>query len=83
VSSSPPPILRRIGVAATGGGVVLLGVVLMPLPGPGTLIAMVGLSILGREFAWARRLLARIRSGSGRMSRWALRRIDRSGGRGR
>ena len=69
---------RRIGVAFSGGGVVLLGIVLMPLPGPGTLIVMVGLSVLGREFAWAARLLARIRSGSSRVSRWALRRIDRS-----
>jgi uncharacterized protein (TIGR02611 family) len=76
-------LIRRIGVAFSGGGTVLLGVILMPLPGPGTLIVMVGLSVLAREFAWAERLLGRLRTGSSRLSRWALRQIDRSGDPGR
>ena len=36
-----------------------LGVLLLPLPGPGTAIIAAGLAILGREFPAARRLLDR------------------------
>jgi uncharacterized protein (TIGR02611 family) len=37
--------------------VVSLGLILVPLPGPGWLIVILGLSILAIEFVWARRLL--------------------------
>lgn len=47
----------RIGVGVIGGLVVLLGLVLVPFPGPGWLIVFVGLGILATEFAWAERLL--------------------------
>jgi uncharacterized protein (TIGR02611 family) len=47
----------RIGVAVVGGGIALLGLALVPLPGPGWLIVFVGLGILATEFAWAERLL--------------------------
>ena len=36
---------------------VLLGLVLVPFPGPGWFIVFVGLGILATEFAWAERLL--------------------------
>ncbi|MDM4763560.1 PGPGW domain-containing protein [Galbitalea sp. SE-J8] len=43
----------RAGVGVVGGATVALGVVLMPLPGPGTLISLGGLAILGTEFRGA------------------------------
>ena len=46
----------RTGVKVVGGTTVGLGVVLMPLPGPGTLIALGGLAILGTENERAKRL---------------------------
>lgn len=46
----------RTGVKVVGGTTVGLGVVLMPLPGPGTLIALGGLAILGTESERAKRL---------------------------
>lgn len=46
---------RRASVAVAGGTTVLVGIVLLPLPGPGTLVILGGLSILGREFPKARR----------------------------
>lgn len=42
-------LVYRTGVKVVGGTIVGLGIVLMPLPGPGTLIALGGLSILGTE----------------------------------
>lgn len=47
----------RIGVGVFGTAVVLLGLVLVPFPGPGWLIVFLGLGILATEFAWAERLL--------------------------
>lgn len=46
----------RTGVKVVGGTTVGLGVVLMPLPGPGTLIALGGLAILGTESERAKQL---------------------------
>jgi hypothetical protein len=49
----------RTGVKLVGGTTVGLGIVLMPLPGPGTLIALGGLAILGTESERAHTLNAR------------------------
>lgn len=46
---------RRVSVAMAGGSTVAVGLLLIPLPGPGTLVVLAGLSILGREFPTARR----------------------------
>ena len=47
----------RIAVGVVGSLVVVLGLALVPFPGPGWLIVFVGLGILATEFAWAERLL--------------------------
>lgn len=46
----------RTGVGVVGGTTVALGVVMMPLPGPGSLIALGGLGILGTEFEGAQKV---------------------------
>lgn len=48
---------KRIAVTIAGFVVVLVGIVLIPLPGPGWLIVFGGLAILATEYVWARRLL--------------------------
>jgi len=50
--------LRRVAISVAGFSVLLLGVVLLVVPIPGTTVVVVplGLTILAREFAWARRL---------------------------
>ncbi len=57
----------RIGVAVIGLVIIVVGVVLLPLPGPGWLIIFLGLGVWATEFAWASRLLRRVR---GFVSRW-------------
>jgi uncharacterized protein (TIGR02611 family) len=47
----------RVGVAVVGVTIVVVGIVLLPLPGPGWLIIFGGLFILSTEFVWAERLL--------------------------
>jgi hypothetical protein len=46
-------------VSVVGGTVILLGLVLLVIPGPGLLTIALGLAILTSEFLWARRLVAR------------------------
>lgn len=47
----------RTGAAALGVAIIVMGVVLLPLPGPGWLIIFAGLGVLATEFEWAARLL--------------------------
>lgn len=47
----------RITVGVVGALVIALGLLLVPFPGPGWLIVIIGLVILASEFAWARHLL--------------------------
>ena len=49
----------RAVVAIAGFVVVLVGLAMIPLPGPGLLVTAAGLAILALEFAWAERLLER------------------------
>lgn len=57
--------LRKALIAIVGGTVTVTGIVLIPLPGPGTLIALGGLAILGTEFPSAQRAVDRARSAIG------------------
>lgn len=53
--------LDRGATVVAGGLLVGLGILLIPLPGPGWFTLLVGLSLLGYEFRWAQRLLKTIR----------------------
>jgi len=48
---------KRIAVTIVGGAVLLAGVALLVLPGPGWLLIFIGLGILATEYVWAERLL--------------------------
>jgi uncharacterized protein (TIGR02611 family) len=49
-------LLDRVVVGVVGGAVIITGLALVPLPGPGWVIVFVGLAILSTEFVWADRL---------------------------
>jgi uncharacterized protein (TIGR02611 family) len=51
------PIARKIVVGVIGGTIVLFGIALLFLPGPGLVVIPIGLVVLASEFAWARYLL--------------------------
>lgn len=53
---------RRATVAVSGGATVLLGIALLPLPGPGTVVILAGLAVLRREFPVAGRAADGIKS---------------------
>lgn len=73
----------RAAVGVTGGATVALGIVLIPLPGPGGLIALGGLAILGTEFESAKkasdRAKAAAKAGAARLAERRARKASRPG----
>ena len=47
-------VAKRIAIGIVGGSVLVIGVLMIALPGPAFLVIPIGLGILGIEFAWAR-----------------------------
>ena len=56
-------ILRIIG----GYTLIVIGVPLLVLPGPGAPAILLGLALLGAEYVWARRLLDRVKKQGARL----------------
>lgn len=48
---------RRTGSEVLGWFLVVAGVILIPFPGPGTLVLVAGMALLSRHYVWAQRLL--------------------------
>ena len=53
--------VKKYSIAAVGFLVLAIGVVLMPLPGPGVLIVLVGVLILATQFEWAERRVDQVK----------------------
>lgn len=69
-------LIRAVRIGA-GAVVVLLGIALVPLPGPGLIVLAGGLSILAIDVPFARRLLQSVRAripqdADGGTSRWVV-----------
>lgn len=52
---------RKVVVSTVGGLVIVVGLALLVLPGPGMLVVLLGLGILSTEFHWPKRLRERLR----------------------
>jgi tellurite resistance protein TerC len=63
--------IRRIVILILGTSVLLVGVAMLVLPGPAILVIPAGLAILATEFAWARRLLRKIKDKAKRVANGA------------
>ena len=59
--------LRRVIVAVIGVTVLAIGVAMIILPGPAMVVIPLGLGILAIEFAWARRMLERLKREGGKV----------------
>ncbi len=55
---------KRVIKIVIGFTILLLGGAMLLLPGPGVLIIVLGLAILGTEYVWARRLMKRVKDGA-------------------
>ena len=70
---------RRCTIALLGSTVIVIGVLMIVLPGPAFIVIPAGLAILGLEFAFARRWLKQLRTTGTQVfgatvSRWFRRR---------
>lgn len=50
---------KRVAVSVVGGLLVLIGLAMFVLPGPGILVVVLGFAVLGTEYAWAAAALDR------------------------
>ena len=60
----------RTVVGILGGGLAIVGLLMVPLPGPGWLVVFLGLAILGTEFHWAKRLAGWLKRALDRFWAW-------------
>jgi tellurite resistance protein TerC len=54
-------VAKRIVVLVIGVTLLLVGVCMFVLPGPGILVVFLGLTVLAGEFVWARRWLEQLK----------------------
>lgn len=52
---------KRVVLESAGWLLVVVGIILMPLPGPGLLIVLAGVALLARQYEWADRRLTAVR----------------------
>jgi Flp pilus assembly protein TadB len=50
---------KRIAVTVVGAALVIAGLAMLVLPGPGILVVALGFAVLGTEYAWAAAALDR------------------------
>jgi uncharacterized protein (TIGR02611 family) len=62
VYDSVPRPLRRVSVLLLGMALVVAGVALLVLPGPGLLVLGLAVAVLALEFDWAKRVAERATS---------------------
>jgi uncharacterized protein (TIGR02611 family) len=76
----------RLAVGVLGVTVAIIGLILVPLPGPGWLIVFLGIAILGTEFPAAHRLgqwLKRVLANAlARWKSWRASRTEKAASRG-
>jgi len=54
--------LRKVIVGLIGFPLLVLGIILVPLPGPGFLVMLIALVILSAEFEWAGKQADRVKA---------------------
>jgi uncharacterized protein (TIGR02611 family) len=67
------PLIWKLAVGLVGAIIIVVGLLLIPLPGPGWAVVFLGLATWSTEFHWAQRLLGRARRIFHRWTEWAKR----------
>jgi uncharacterized protein (TIGR02611 family) len=67
---------KRLAIFVVGMGVVVVGIVMIPAPGPGWLVVFAGLALLATEFTWAELLLERAKRQANRAKDMAVRSVQ-------
>ncbi len=72
---------KRIAVSVIGAALVLAGLAMLVLPGPGILVVALGFAVLGTEYAWAAAALERTKTMAAQAGGMARDRVTRAGRR--
>ena len=67
--------VRRVFLILAGFTLLLLGIIMIFTPGPGTPVILLGLGLLAAEFVWARRVMDRLKREAGRFKDAVLRQV--------
>lgn len=67
--------IRQLIVFVLGMSVVAVGIAMIVLPGPATVVIPAGLAILATEFVWARRWLNYLKSRAQQAMEWTVRTV--------
>jgi hypothetical protein len=59
--------LKRATRIAAGSGLVVLGIPMLVLPGPGLLTIFAGISVVASEFIWAERVVVKVKEKTARL----------------
>jgi hypothetical protein len=68
---------RKAAISALGFGLLAIGLALTVTPVPSVIVILLGLAVLAREYAWARRLIGPCRDVARRLTTLVRRRIVR------
>ncbi len=69
---------KRIIIIVFGVTIVLIGLALIVLPGPGLIVIIFGLAILASEFVWAERLLQHAKNHYDKASNHVKKKLQKS-----
>ena len=69
--------VRKVVALVIGGTLLLIGLALLFLPGPGTVVGGIGLAVLATEFWWARWLIRRAKTYTDQVAVTAKNHYDR------
>jgi uncharacterized protein (TIGR02611 family) len=73
---------KRIAVSVVGGALVLAGIAMLVLPGPGIVVVAIGFAVLGTEYVWAANALEhtkRLAVRGGELAKGAAKKVIRRG----
>lgn len=59
---------KRLIIIVVGFTVLIIGIIMIALPGPAILVIPLGLTLLATEFVWAKRLLTRFKETADQVS---------------
>lgn len=69
--------MRKIVVSLVGSSLLIVGVILVPLPGPGFLVIFLALLLLSTEFEWTKRYVDQLRGHFKKIYQTARERSDK------
>jgi uncharacterized protein (TIGR02611 family) len=72
-------VIRKIAALLIGLPLLVVGIILIPAPGPGLLVCFLALFILSREFSWANTQFEKIKTKLHKIYTDSKQRADRIG----